>query len=306
MRCILFLAVVTASAGAFGAERPGDAPLVVNGELSLTTTDFEAYAEKVPDKLRGDFRADIERVKPTVDSLWVYRLIAKKARDAGLADDPLVAARATQAVDMVLAEAYFKQAEARMVIPDLAPRAREIYNARLEEFRLPEQVHVQHILVNMNDCRSPDQALQRAKEIRARLEGADEKAFAEEALNSSDDPSRKKNKGDLGLVAVTTLDPPFAEGVAKLKVPGQISEPIESRYGYHIVRFVERQPGKLKPFEEVKDALIAAERQKLIDAMRTAQLNAARNDPGNYLYMENVRALTKGASGTASPSATKP
>jgi parvulin-like peptidyl-prolyl isomerase len=193
-----------------------------------------------------------------------------------------------------------------MVIPDLTARAREVYMARQEDFRLPEQIHVQHILVAVNDCRNDEQALQRAKEIRARLEGADEKAFAEEALKSSDDPSRKKNKGDLGLVATTSLEAPFVAGVSKLKVPGELSEPIESRSGYHIVRFVERQPGKVRPFETVKESLIAAERQKLVDAMRAAELNAARNDPGNHLYIENVEALTKATSGSNRAPASKP
>ena len=65
--------------------------------------------------------------------------------------------------------------------------------------------------------------------------------------------------------------------------------------GYHIVRFVAREPGKLKPFDEVKDGLIAAERQKAIDKFREEQLTLARNAPGNHVYIENVEALTKAA-----------
>jgi len=263
----------------------------------LTTADFEAYLEKVPEKIRPSFRANLERVNPTVDGLWVYRLMAKKAREAGLADDPLVAARAAQASDAVLAEAYMKQAEKKIVFPDLTPRARELYAARQKDFTLPEQVHVQHILVATNDCRNAEQALARAKEIRARLEGADSKAFLAEAQKSSDDPSRKTNKGDLGMVATSTLEAPFVEAVSKMKVAGEVSAPFETRYGYHIVRFVARQPARVQTFDELKEDLVAAERQKLIDAARNAEVSAMRTDPGNHVYVENVEALAKGGKG---------
>jgi parvulin-like peptidyl-prolyl isomerase len=305
-RYLALVAAVAMLGMAVGAERPANPPLVVNGDLSLTTADFEAYLEKVPEKMRPDFRANLERVRPTVDGLWVYRLMAKKAREAGLADDPLVAARAAQASDAVLAEAYMKQAEKKIVIPDLTPRARELYAVRQKEFTLPEKIHVQHILVATNDCRNAEQALARAKEIRARLEGADSKAFLAEAQKSSDDPSRKTNKGDLGLVATSTLEAPFVEAVSKMKVAGEVSAPFETRYGYHIVRFVAREPSRVQTFDEVKEDLLAAERQKLVDVARNAVVNAVRTDPGNHVYVENVEALAKAGKGSGGTPASKP
>jgi parvulin-like peptidyl-prolyl isomerase len=291
---LAFLAAAVAFGGAAqGAERQPNPPLVVNGNLSVTTADFEAYLQKVPEERRADFRANIERVKPTVDGLWVYRVLAKKARDAGLADDPIVAARVAQAQELVLAEVYMRQAEKSYTFPDLTSRAREVYAARLEDFKLPEKLHVQHILVTTNDCRNSEQALERAKEIRVRVANADSAAFLAEAAKSSDDPSKKTNKGDLGLVAVSQFDPAFVSAVSKMKRPGEVSEPFETKFGYHIVRFVAREPAKQKSFDEVKEELIAAERQKLIEAKRTAELNAVRNDPGNHVHVENVEALTK-------------
>ena len=293
---LAFLAAAVALSGAAqGAERQPNPPLVVNGNLSLTTADFEAYLEKVPEKLRADFRSNPERVKPTVDAMWVYRMLAKKASDAGLAADPVVAARIVQAQDAVLAEVYMRQAERNLKVPDLTARAREVYASHPEDYKEPEQVHVQHILVAENDCRNAEQALQRAREIRARVALADSAAFVAEAAKSSDDPSKKTNKGDLGPVPLSSFDAQFAAAVSKMKRPGEVSEPVETRFGYHIVRFVARQAERRKSFDEVKEDLIAAERQKLVDAMRAAELSAVRNDPGNHVHVENVEALTKAA-----------
>jgi parvulin-like peptidyl-prolyl isomerase len=103
------------------------------------------------------------------------------------------------------------------------------------------------------------------------------------------------------MVPVSTLDPAFVAGVVKLK-PGEVSEPIETRFGYHIARLVAHQPVQPKTFDKVKDGIIAAERQKLVDAMRTREINAVRNDPANHLYQENLDAINRSArSGDAKP-----
>jgi peptidyl-prolyl cis-trans isomerase C len=284
---VIAFAVTTAS----GAERQPELPLVVNGDVSLTTTDFEAYLQKVPDNIREDFRRNLQRVKPTVDGLWIQRMIGAKARAAGLADDPVIAARLRQAADQILADAYLQQEDKKLKIPDLTARAQEIYKTRPEEFKLPEQVHVQHILVATN-CRGREEALQRAKDIHARVANAGEAAFLAEVEKSSEDPSKEKNKGDLGVAPVTAFEAPFAQAVAKLKKPGEVSAPVETKYGIHIIRLVRREPDRIKPFSEVKEGLVALERQKLIDAERTRQVNLVRDDPKTHLYLENVEALT--------------
>jgi parvulin-like peptidyl-prolyl isomerase len=248
--------------------------------------------QKVPEQLREEFRSNPQRVNPTVDGLWVQRMLAHKARADGLADDPMMAARLRHAQDALLAEAYLQRAEAKLKLPDLSKRAEELYKVQAADFRIPESVHVQHILVATN-CRGRDEALQRAKEIHARVAKASEEEFLAEAVKSSDDPSKSKNKGDLGFAPVTALDKAFVAAVSKMKVKGEVSEPVESGFGFHVIRFVGRQPERVKPFSEVREDLIAAERQKIIDKMRNDELNLVRNDPKTHLYLENVEALTK-------------
>ena len=301
---LLAAVIAFGNSTAFGAERQPDPPLVVNGDVSLTTIDFDAYLQKVPENLREDYRTNLTRVKPTVDGLWVQRAVGAKARAAGLADDPMVAARIRLAQDQILADAFLQQEEKKLKIPDLTARAQEIYKTRPQDFKVPEQVRVQHILVATN-CRGNAEALQRAKEIQARVANADEAAFLEEARKSSDDTSKEKNGGDLGMAPVTALEKPFADAVAKMKKAGEVSAPVETKYGFHIIRFVARQPERVKPFSEVKDALIAEERQKLIDAERTRQVNLVRDDPKTHLYLENVEALTRSPNRAALSTDTK-
>ena len=283
---------------AMGAE-PCTTPLVVNGDVCLSRTDFEAYMDRVPEKLRAEFRADSERVKKTVDGLWVQRMVAERARKAGLAKDPIIASKLRQAQDAVLVEVLMLQVEKDMKYPDLLPRAREGYQTRRSDFKTEGRVHVEHILVDMK-CRPHDAALRRAQEIRAEVASGrkDFKAYAKEV---SDDPSRDKNSGDLGPMLPKDLDEQFRKGIATLK-PGEISEPFETRFGFHVVRLVKREPDRQKTFEEVREEIIAAEKQKLLDEARAEIVAAVRRDPNNFLHLENVEALTN----RPAPGATKP
>ncbi len=297
------LAAIAVSGSAWGAQPPADPPLVVNGDLALTANDFEAYLEKVPAKLRTDFRADLERVRKTVDGLWVQRMVAQRARAAGLAGDPLIAARLAQAQETVLVEAYMLQIEKDMKFPDLVPRAREVYKANPDNFKVPGRIHVQHILVDVK-CRNRDEAVKRAKEIHAEVTSGKED-FTAYAKRFSDDPSKDKNGGDLGFMQQSVFDEQFRTAVAKMAKPGEVSEPIETRFGFHVVRLVKREPDRVKSFDEVKDEIVALEKQKLVDEARTQVVQQVRADPKTYLHLENVESLAdKSASRDAAPKKT--
>jgi len=293
------LAAISFFSGPALGQAPANPPLVENGDISLTRTDFEAYVERVPENMRAEFRADAERVKKTVDGLWVQRMVAERARKAGLEQDPIIASKVRQAQDAVLVEAYMIQIEKDMKYPDLLPRAREIYQTRRSDFKAEGRIHVEHILVDMK-CRTRDAALKRAQEIRSEVASGrkDFKAYAKEV---SDDPARDKNSGDLGPMLPSEFNEQFRKGVATLK-PGVISEPFETTFGFHVVRMVKREPDRQKTFDEVREEIIAAEKRKLLDEARAQVVAAVRTDPKTYLHLENVEALTnRPAPGTTKP-----
>lgn len=277
---IAFAVVVAAAAE---ATRPGDKPLVVNGDLSLTTLDFDAYMERVPAARRDEFRAEYEKINPTVDALWVRRVMAVRARELGLDKDPLVGARMRLAQEDILAETYMAHIAKGVKFPDLEPRARELYKANAKEFTTPELITAQHILVSTKTY-PKDVARKRAQEVHdLAVKGEDFAKLAEKYTDSH-------GSIDINGLPIERFEKPLPDVVAKMK-PGEISAPVETQFGYHIVKMGEKIPPRLKPFDEVKDDLIALEKGKMIDAERTAAAEAIRNDPKNYLYIENVRGL---------------
>jgi peptidyl-prolyl cis-trans isomerase C len=75
------------------------------------------------------------------------------------------------------------------------------------------------------------------------------------------------------------MDPLFADAAFAMKNIGDVSEPVLSSFGYHLIRLDGRKPAGVKSFDEVKDAIVAQERSRYIDEQRELALASIRNDP---------------------------
>lgn len=117
------------------------------------------------------------------------------------------------------------------------------YDSRANQFRVEEQRRASHILVKTKD--EAEKILQEAKKAPAR--------FAELAKKHSQDPGSAEKGGDLGWFGRGMMVKPFEEAVFKL---GQNEmQVVESEFGYHVIRLTGVQPGKTRPYEEVKKEL---------------------------------------------------
>ena len=134
---------------------------------------------------------------------------------------------------------------------------RDRYAEQIDAFRYPEQRRARHILVTLEpgaDAAAEAEAKARIEAVGARLAAGE--AFASVAKEVSQDPGSAPQGGDLGLFGRGVMDPAF-EGAAFALALGQISDPVRTPFGYHLIEVTEIQPETLKPFEEVRDQLAA-------------------------------------------------
>ncbi|MFC1739165.1 peptidylprolyl isomerase [Planctomycetota bacterium] len=137
--------------------------------------------------------------------------------------------------------------------------AQKYYSDNPGEFQVKEQVKASHILIKPDTSETAideDEAKAQAKAKTEKLlkqikEGAD---FAELAKANSDCPS-STNGGDLGYFEKGRMVPPFEKAAFALK-PGLVSDIVETRFGYHIIKVVDHQDGSTTSFEEAKDSII--------------------------------------------------
>jgi peptidyl-prolyl cis-trans isomerase C len=138
--------------------------------------------------------------------------------------------------------------------------ARQYYQENQQQFDIPEQVRASHILIkpdtsdpNIELALAKAAAKAKAEELLKQIKnGAD---FAELARANSDCPSSARG-GDLGFFARGRMVPAFEEAAFALGV-GQLSDIVETEFGYHIIKVTDKKEAGTKTFEEVKDNLMA-------------------------------------------------
>jgi peptidyl-prolyl cis-trans isomerase D len=131
--------------------------------------------------------------------------------------------------------------------------ARKYYEANLSKYGQPEERRASHILISVKPGASDDdkrKARARAEEVLNKLR-ASPGTFAEVAKKESGDPGSAAKGGDLGYFSRGMMVRPFEEAAFRLK-PGEISDLVESDFGFHIIKVTGVKPGKVKPFEQVR------------------------------------------------------
>lgn len=143
----------------------------------------------------------------------------------------------------------------------------EFYNSRISQFKINQpQVEASHILFLVgNDTHNESEALALAENMINRVRAGEN--FTELALNYSEDPSVTQNGGHLGYFTRAQMVAPFSDAAFNMSV-GEISEPVLSQYGYHVIWLTgKRDSGEIIPLAEVKDAI---KQQVLSNKQRTA------------------------------------
>jgi peptidyl-prolyl cis-trans isomerase C len=248
----------------------------------LTLADYEAEIAKLPADSRKEFAASALRLKQYLDNLYIARVLAADARAEGLDKDPVLARQIATQVDKLLAQAQVERIEAAAAADfdksadKYAKRVRELYDVSRAKYSVPEQVRAAHILVKVKDG-NRDAALAKATEIRAKAAGGAE--FARLAREYSDDPTAATNGGELGFFEAKAMDPAFSSAAFAMMRKGEISAPVLSKFGYHIILFEDRRPARVRSFEEVKPELMAEQKKQALADTRAEATRKIFSDP---------------------------
>ncbi|HEY5779011.1 MAG TPA: peptidylprolyl isomerase [Terrimicrobiaceae bacterium] len=134
--------------------------------------------------------------------------------------------------------------------------AKKFYEENKTEFQQPETVKASHILFRVNKEDSEDVVNQKLKaaqgaETRAK-KGEDFTALAKEL---SEEPGAKESGGDLGFFPKDRMVPEFAE-VAFTEKVGDISDPVRTQFGWHVIKVTDKKAAGTLPYDEVKEQLM--------------------------------------------------
>lgn len=265
------------------AAAPSPASSTANGAAVLargpdgavvTVNDVFSELQRAPEATRKAMMAQPDSVQQLASNLLVRRVLAKEAERDGLAQDPLITASVAIGRDRVLSDARLARLDAQNTPTEAAldAYARNFYKANGASFEKPAQTRARHILLANTGADS----LQKAKDLLAQLRAG--ASFEDLAKANSTDTGSGSRGGDLGFFAAGQMVRPFDDAVNKLAKPGDLSEPVESQFGYHIIRLEERREKGRQTYEEARPQLLDEARAGILNESRVAKVQNMMKD----------------------------
>jgi len=223
------------------------------GGKTFHEADIDAEIATLPEhfqSLRNDARI---RARVLKSMLRRYAL-SMQALKMHLDQDSMVKHRILRARDDILIATLQQWQLGRQ--PKLSDdRIKQYYVRHQDQFTIPEQVHARHILV-------PGQ--KRAKEVVRLLRRG--KDFAALAAESSIDDSNKGRGGDLNWFPRGVMVKPFEDAVFALKQAGDISKPVKTQFGWHVIELRGKRPASHQSLEEARENIMGILRQQALSA----------------------------------------
>jgi peptidyl-prolyl cis-trans isomerase C len=229
---------------------------------AITRAEFEGHLHRQTPFVRARY-ASPERRKELLQNLVRFEVMAREAQKRGYGRDPDVVRFVKQ---RAIEEMMAKELDASFKPEDIPEGELEpYYRAHPDLFTQKEAVRVSQIVVK--DAETAAKLVLEARALGAR----DENGFRRLVELHSLDEDSKQRGGDLTFVERDdrTHPPPVIEAAYKLAHIGQVSDPVETENGFHILRLTQKRVGFLRPFEDVKrqvrNLLYQERRSKKVD-----------------------------------------
>ncbi|MCB1490318.1 MAG: peptidylprolyl isomerase [Rhodobiaceae bacterium] len=265
IRTALFTAGLMLSCAVLAPHASAQGPQVVatvNGE-EITTADLAAAQAELGQAVAN--MGDAEKRDYILSFLIDMKLMANEGRKRGIENGEGYKIRMNFLRDRVLMQSVLAEEAAQPITDD---DMKAFYDKAIGQAPKEEEIHARHILV-----KTEDEAKKVLEEIRG---GAD---FAEKAKEVSTGPSGP-NGGDLGFFTKGKMVPEFEAAAFALKA-GDVSEPVKTQFGWHIIKVEERRDVQPPSFDEVKGQI-----RSVMQRQRQAELVSKLHEGADIKRMD--------------------
>jgi peptidyl-prolyl cis-trans isomerase D len=258
----------------------------VDGRFDLKTYQgATTYTYGSPGKYEEELRRNLLYQKMMAALRETVKLSDQEVREGWLAENDKVNLTFVRFnFSQVKAEVKATDAEAEALMAKSPERIEKFYNDNAFRYDKKKRVRARHILIKAEE-KAPeaesDAAKKRIEELAARVKGGED--FGKLATENSDDPGSKAKGGDLDFFGEGVMAKPFEEAAFALK-PGEISGPVRTRFGWHLIKVEAVEEPKKIPLEEARlgiarelaeeakaDALVRKRAQEALDKVRAGK-----------------------------------
>src|SRR3989337_2945734 len=256
--CLLLLLSVTACKEKEVVKKAAVGPVVATiNDKEITLSEFTERIKEYPALAHGGKMSE-ETKKGFLDNLIVRELIFQEALRLGIDKDKETLDFIEEMKKRVIVDKFFKK-EVDQKTQVSEEETKKYFNENLEETKSPDEVRASHILLKTRE--EADMILKKVKQ------GA---KFEDLVKKFSTDPGSKDTGGELGFFSQGMMVPEFDSVAFKLKV-GEVSDIVQSRFGFHIIKVLEKREGKQKNIDEAKPEiqkkLLTTKRKEKFDTL---------------------------------------
>jgi peptidyl-prolyl cis-trans isomerase C len=280
--CTAFLLVTSA---VFAAQE--DPILGKAGNYVVKKSDVDRMLEYYPTETQSQLQENPAEMETLVKRMLEVKIIADVAKKEKFDQRTQIKKQLAYVMDDFLSKEYLAKVVMKNVTVSEAD-LKEYYTQNKEKLGVPEQVRARHILFNVDPASSEDEKKQtkaRAQAILKRVKAGED--FEKLARDYSDDQTSKKKGGDLGYFSPGQMVPEF-EGVAFYTDPGETSDIVETKYGYHIIKVVDHKEARQRSFAEMKDYIKEKLQQQLVMFKVEKFIREAAASAGMQVYSDRI------------------
>lgn len=238
---VLLSTVVSASAQVGSVSPPDNQILAKIGDKTVTEADLKEMSNAVPDKFKYYYQTPEGR-RQTLEYIVNVYALAAEAEKQGVDKRPDVQKLLSFTRNDLLARFYLEGLTKDLPVPSEA-EAKAFYEQNKAEFVTPESIHLSHILVESE---------KEAKDVLAKLKKGEK--FGDLASQVSICPS-KDVKGDLDWMPRGSLAPEIEEIAFTMK-NDQITGPVKTKFGYHVILMHDKRPARENSYDQVKELIV--------------------------------------------------
>lgn len=248
---VAMLTILVAAAQDKSIDLSYSSPLLVQkGPVEVNLADFVAYLDhRVPPEDQRAVLASAARIESILENVALTEAFWMRATESGMMEDPFFRARLYQAAAREARDVYRATLQNEIELDSYEAQAREMFLVEPERFQKRQTIDMEHILVSVTDNQDEVDAMKRIIEAHDRLMAGED--FVEVAEELSDDPTFADNQGMLEDLEVASLVPSVASAVDSLEID-EYSDPIQSRFGWHIIRITAINDAGQMTWEEAK------------------------------------------------------
>ena len=256
----------------------GDEVVARLGSTELKQSQLKALLDSLDSESRKQLLADPATIGQVIRTEIIRQAVLKEASSKQWDKRPDVQTQVDRAREQVIVTSYLNDLARPPASYPSEDEIKQAYEANKSTFNTPTQYHIAQIYLSSADAKDADGLAKKANDLAAKARIGD---FAQLASQNSDHKDSASHGGDMGWLPETQLIPELRELLPKMSA-NQVSNPIKSAAGWHIVKLLEIKPAGLRPLNEVHDIISSnlrlrkakqAEQQYLEGMLKSQQLS---------------------------------